>query len=128
MAAADAIHSYEDARKLARRRLPWMVFDYIDGAAGNGVAQARNLSALQDVELQPRVLVNVAKRNLGVQVFEHSANVPFGISPMGMCNLSGPGADLMLARMAARHKTPLGVSTVASTSLETMIEEAQGHA
>lgn len=126
--SASAIHSYDDARRLARRRLPWMVFDYIDGAAGNGVAEARNLAALQNIELQPRVLVNVAKRELGVQVFDHAGKVPFGISPMGMCNLSGPGADVMLAEMAAKHQVPVGVSTVASTSLETMIEKAEGHA
>jgi L-lactate dehydrogenase (cytochrome) len=128
MARSNAIHSYEDARRLARRRLPWMVFDYIDGAAGNGVAEARNLAALQNIELQPRVLVNVSRRDLGVQVFEHAGKVPFGISPMGMCNLSGSGADVMLARIAAKHQVPVGVSTVASTSLETMIEEAEGHA
>ncbi len=126
--SATAIHSYDDARRLARRRLPWMVFDYIDGAAGNGVAEARNLAALRDIELQPRVLVNVAQRDLGVRVFEHAGKVPFGISPMGMCNLSGPGADVMLARIAAQHEVPVGVSTVASTSLETMIEKAEGHA
>lgn len=126
--AARAIHSYDDARRLARRRLPWMVFDYIDGAAGNGVAEARNLAALQDIALQPRVLVNVAKRDLGVKVFDHAGKVPFGISPMGMCNLSGPGADILLAEMAAKHHVPVGVSTVASTSLETMIEKAEGHA
>ena len=47
---------------------------------------------------------------------------------MGMCNLSAPGADLMLARLAAKHKVPHGVSTVASTSMEKIIETAQGHA
>ncbi len=47
---------------------------------------------------------------------------------MGMCNLSGPGADLMLARLAARHSVPLGVSTVASTPMEKLIEVAEGHA
>jgi L-lactate dehydrogenase (cytochrome) len=51
-----------------------------------------------------------------------------GISPMGMCNLAAPGADLMLARLAARHRVPLGVSTVASTPMEQMIEAAEGHA
>ncbi|MEM1076291.1 MAG: alpha-hydroxy acid oxidase [Pseudomonadota bacterium] len=128
MGGADAIHGYDDARRLARRRLPWMVFDYIDGAAGEGVAEARNRKALRDITLQPRVLVNVAERDIGVPVFTHAGKVPFGISPMGMCNLSAPGADLMLARMAARHEVPVGVSTVASTDLETMIETAEGHA
>nr|WP_298837403.1 alpha-hydroxy acid oxidase [uncultured Roseobacter sp.] len=128
MGGANAIHSYADARRLARRRLPWMVFDYIDGAAGEGVAEARNLAALRDITLEPRVLVNVTERDIGSTVFDHAGKVPFGISPMGMCNLSGPGADIMLARIAAKHQVPCGVSTVASTSLETMIEEADGHA
>jgi len=122
------IHSYADARALARKRLPWMVFDYIDGAAGEGHGEAMNLSALRNIHLQPRVLVNVTKRKLGVKIFDHETKIPFGISPMGMCNLSRPGADLMLARMAAKNKVPVGVSTVASTSLEKMIEEAEGHA
>ncbi|GFE52547.1 alpha-hydroxy-acid oxidizing enzyme [Roseobacter cerasinus] len=128
MGGANAIHSYADARREARRRLPWMVFDYIDGAAGEGVAEARNLAALREIELQPRVLVNVAQRDLSVPVFGHAGRAPFGISPMGLCNLSGPGADLMLARIAARYQVPHGVSTVASTAMERIIEEAEGHA
>lgn len=127
MSASD-IHSYNDARRLARRRLPWMVFDYIDGAAGEGIAEERNLAALRAIELQPRVLVNVKDRDLSMPVFDHAGQAPFGISPMGMCNLSGPGADLMLARMAAKYQVPHGVSTVASTSMERIIEVAEGHA
>lgn len=122
------IHSTADARRLARRRLPWMVFDYIDGAAGEGHGEALNIAGLRDIRLKPRVLVNVRERDLGVRVFDHDGKCPFGISPMGMCNLSAPGADLMLARMAARQHVPVGVSTVASTSLEKMIETAEGHA
>ncbi|WP_108483566.1 alpha-hydroxy acid oxidase [Oceaniglobus ichthyenteri] len=122
------IHSAEDARRLAKRRLPWMVFDYIDGAAATGHGQALNHAALRDIRLQPRILVNVRERSIAKQVFDHDAALPFGIAPMGMCNLSAPGADLMLARLAAKHKIPHGVSTVASTSLEKIIEVAEGHA
>lgn len=126
--APGQIHTSDDARKLARKRLPWMVFDYIDGAAGEGYGEALNLAALRDLRLQPRILVNVRERDLSVRVFDHDGTCPFGISPMGMCNLATPGADLMLARMAARYRVPVGVSTLASTSLERMIEVAQGHA
>lgn len=128
MFASNEIHSSSDARDLARARLPWMVFDYIDGASGEGHGEALNRAALRDLRLQPRILVNVTERNLDVSVFDHDGQRPFGVSPMGMCNLSTPGADIMLASMAARHKVPVGVSTVASTSLETMIEKADGHA
>ncbi len=128
MFESNEIHCSADARRIARKKLPWMVFDYIDGAAGEEHGEALNRAALRDIRLRPRVLKNVAKRDLSVKVFDHDAKCPFGISPMGMCNLSGPGADLKFARMAARLQTPLGVSTVSSTSLEEIIETAEGHA
>ena len=125
---APKIHSSADARRLARRRLPWMVFDYIDGAAGTETGAARNRAAFDNIELTPRILRDVSKRSLSVPLWDKPTKAPFGISPMGMCNLSGPGADLMLARLAAREEVPVGVSTVASTPMEKMIETAQGHA
>ncbi|KII13679.1 alpha-hydroxy acid oxidase [Phaeobacter sp. S60] len=125
---AGAIHSAEDARRLARRRLPWMVFDYIDGAAGQETGAARNRAALDAITLRPRILRDVSQRSLATSIFGAEADRPFGIAPMGMCNLSAPGADLMLARLAARYRVPHGVSTVASTSLETLLEATEGYA
>ncbi|WP_299027993.1 alpha-hydroxy acid oxidase [uncultured Sulfitobacter sp.] len=122
------IHSAADARAIARRRLPWMIFDYIDGAAGTETGAARNRAALDAITLRPRILCDVSNRSLATTLFGAPAARPFGIAPMGMCNLSGAGADLMLARLAARHHIPHGVSTVASTPLERIIEVAEGHA
>jgi len=122
------IHSFDDARRLARKYLPWMVFDYIDGSAGEEYGEMLGREAIRGILLQSRILVNVTERNLSVDVFDHNAKCPFGISPMGMCNLARPGTDLMLARLAAKHQTPHGVSTVSSTSLEKIIEVADGHA
>lgn len=125
---AIGIYSSADARRLARRRLPRMVFDYIDGAAGNEMGAVRNRAALDAIALRPRILRDVSNRTLAVPLFGQTAKAPFGISPMGMCNLSAPGADMMLARLAAREHVPLGVSTVASTAMEPLIEAAEGHA
>ncbi|MEL6838460.1 MAG: alpha-hydroxy acid oxidase [Pseudomonadota bacterium] len=122
------IHSSADAQRLARRRLPWMVFDYIDGAAGAETGAARNRAAFDALAFRPRILRDVSNRSIAANLFGKPTKAPFGISPMGMCNLSGPGADLMLARLAAREGVPLGVSTVASTALEKLIEVAEGHA
>ncbi|MGX9355221.1 alpha-hydroxy acid oxidase [Roseobacteraceae bacterium S113] len=126
--AASAIHSAEDARRLARRRLPWMVFDYIDGAAGRETGLSRNRMAMDAFELQTRALRNVSARSMATTLFGAAADRPFGIAPMGMCNLSWPGADLMLAKLAAKYRVPHGVSTVASTPMERIIEVAEGHA
>jgi L-lactate dehydrogenase (cytochrome) len=128
MFVSNKIHTYEDARRLARRRLPRLVFDYIEGAAGTGHGEALNLEALASVRLQPRVLVNVSERDLSVPLFDTTAGLPFGTSPMAMCNLAAPGADRQLAALSARHRVPLGVSTISSTPLEQLIELAEGHA
>lgn len=105
-----------------------MVFDYIDGAAGREEGARRTREALDAVRLRPRILRDVSDRSLEQPLFGGVAARPFGIAPMGMCNLAAPGADLMLARLAARERVPVGVSTVASTPLERMIEVAEGHA
>lgn len=125
---ATGIHSSADARRLARRRLPWMVFDYIDGSAGSETGAVRNRAAFDAIPLRPRILRDVSARSLSVPLFGKLAKAPFGISPMGMCNLAAPGADMMLARLAARESVPLGVSTVASTAMEALIEAAEGNA
>jgi len=122
------IHCINDARRLARKRLPWMVFDYIDGAAGSGYGEELNRKVIQAIRLQPRILNNVEHRSLNVKLFGEDVGLPFGISPMGMCNLSWPGADLMLARLAAKHNIPTGLSTVGSTDIETMAKHSEGNA
>ena len=105
-----------------------MVFDYIDGAAGGETGAVHNRAALDAIKFRPRILLDVSQRSIGAEVFGQAAKAPFGIASMGMCNLSGPGADLMLARLAAREGVPLGVSTVASTAMEPLIEAAEGNA
>jgi len=59
-----------DARTLARKRLPWMVFDYIDGAAGSGYGEELNRKVIQHIRLQPRILNNVEHRSLTVKLWQ----------------------------------------------------------
>ena len=68
------------------------------------------------------------RADLSVPLFEGTAGLPFGTSPMAMCNLAAPGADRHLAALSARHRVPLGVSTISSTPLERIVELADGHA
>lgn len=108
-----------EARLLARRRVPRMMFDFVDGAAGSEVAALANQSALAKICLQPRVLDDVAVRTLKTKFLDQDWDLPFGIAPMGMCDLTWPGADRILAKESIRSNIPLCLSCAASTSLET---------
>ena len=118
MARLDHIQCVEDARRAARRRLPRMLFDFIDGAAGEERAGRRNREALGRIELLPRVLVNVEARRIACDLLGRRWDLPFGIAPMGMCDLAWPGADRAFADAARDYSIPHCLSTAASTSLE----------
>ena len=105
-----------------------MIFNYVDGTASDEKAAKLNVDGLSDLRLMPQVLRNVGARRLTGQILEMDVGLPFGIAPVGMCNLSWPEGDQALARLAATHQIPLCMSTAASTPLETMIEIAVGHA
>jgi (S)-mandelate dehydrogenase len=122
------VHGVDDARRLARRRQPRIIFDFIDGAAGQETAASLNQSALSAIRLAPRVLGEVAGNDLGSSILGLPLGLPFGIAPMGMCNLAWPGADRMLAAEAMRRTMALCVSTASSTSLEDMLRLTDGQA
>ena len=100
------IFSIKDARELSRKRLPKLVFDFIDGASGDEKLAEINSRALDQIRLEPKVLRNVEKRSLKKKVLGYEFDFPFGFAPMGMTNLSWPGADSMLAAESARNNIP----------------------
>ena len=120
------IHSLEDARKLAKKRLPRMFFDFVDGAAGDEKLCELNSIALDQIRLEPKVLRNVEKRNLSKKIFGINYDLPFGFAPMGMCDLTWPGADKMLAKESIINNIPTCVSMASTTSLEKMYEFTEG--
>jgi L-lactate dehydrogenase (cytochrome) len=114
------IFSTEDARRIAARRLPRMIYDFIEGAAGREVATARNAARFDEIMLQSRVMADVADRSMATALLGRSYGLPFGIAPMGMCNLSRPQADRSLAQAARNHDIPVCLSSAASSSIEEM--------
>lgn len=117
-----------DARALAAVRLPRLIYDFIDGGAGEERGLASNTAGLAAVHLQPRSLVDVKIPSLNTTLMGRPWDVPFGIAPMGMCDLAWPGTDRSFAALSQRHKLPLGVSTASSTPLEELLERSGGHA
>ena len=122
------IVTYDDARRAAKRRLPRMIYDFIDGAAGRETAPARNRAGFDAVNLQPRALRNVTERCLKTHLLGQVFDAPFGIAPMGMCGLTYPGADQIMADQCTARNIPLGLTTAASIPLETMRQLAGDNA
>ena len=128
MQRSSRIFSNEDAKRLADRRLPRLVFDFVEGASGREVGTARNVSQFDNVMLQPRVMTDVAQSSLATTLMGQSYKVPFGIAPMGMCNLVHPMADASIASASKAMDFPMCLSSAASTSIEDMARMAGLHA
>ena len=122
------LFSVAEARQVAKRRLPRMLFDFMDGASGDESLRDLNSAMIDLIRLMPRVLIDISERAMSASILGQETGLPFGIAPMGMCALSWPGADFSLAREAAKRRIPLCVSTASSMALEQVIELAEGHA
>ena len=110
------IHSVEEARSVAKKRVPKLMFDFVDGASGDEKLCENNSKSLDQIRLQPKVLRNVEKRIIKKDILGLEYNQPFGFAPMGMCNLTWPGADKMLAEESVSSNIPMCVSCLLYTS------------
>ncbi|MFJ6328001.1 MULTISPECIES: alpha-hydroxy-acid oxidizing protein [unclassified Rhizobium] len=108
----------EDMRRRARRRLPSMVFDYLEGGAGSERGLRRNRTALEQVLFKPHRLVAVDRRDLSAHLFGKTYSMPLAIAPSGLNGVLWPGGDLALARAAARYGIPFCLSTPSTSTIE----------
>lgn len=108
----------EDMRRLARRKLPKAIFDYIDGAADDEVSRGRNRQQFDRWGLVQRSAVNVSEIDLTTSILNRLYSAPFGIGPTGLAALAWPKAETLLAQSAHRAGIPFCLSTVSSVRLE----------
>jgi L-lactate dehydrogenase (cytochrome)/(S)-mandelate dehydrogenase len=123
MRVADAVN-IEDLHQLARRRLPKIAFDFIEGGVEDERGLERNRAAFERHNLLPRYLVDVSRRDQSQTIFGRTYASPFGISPTGTAGLFRRDADLMLARAAAEANIPYIMSGGSNASIETAAKVA----
>jgi isopentenyl diphosphate isomerase/L-lactate dehydrogenase-like FMN-dependent dehydrogenase len=117
-----------ELRSQAKKRIPKLAFDYLDGGAGSEANIHRNRFGFTNILLQPEYLRDVTDRNQKVTVFGHTYDAPIGISPMGLANLIWPNADRILANLAKERNIPYLLSAVGTSSIEEIAEIAPDHA
>ena len=117
----------EDLRRGARRRLPRLLFDWIDGGAGDESALAESIAEFAAARLMPRYLVDISKRSLAKSLFGRDYDVPFGVAPMGNVGLFRPQGDITLAEAAKKANAPFILSGSAVATIEEGAAAAPDH-
>ncbi len=116
----------EDLRRLAQRRLPKAVFDYLDGGAEAELTLAENCRAFRDVLFRPRGAVAVGDCNLKTRVLSHELSFPAMLAPVGYSRLMHPGGEVAAAREAGKAGTGYILSTISAHKLEHVKAASQG--
>src|SRR5471030_846410 len=92
----------EDFRQLAKRRLPKIVFDYLDGGADDEYGLRHNRDAFRCYGFSPRRLTDVSKRDISTELLGNTIAAPLLIAPTGLNGLIWPRGDIELARAAEK--------------------------
>jgi L-lactate dehydrogenase (cytochrome)/(S)-mandelate dehydrogenase len=124
----DQAVNIEDLHRMAKRRLPKIAFDFIEGGLEDERGLERNTSAFHKHQLLPRYLVDVSTRDQAATLFGRTYASPFGISPTGGASLFRNGADLMLAEAAAEANIPFIMSGASNDSIEAAAKVAPNNA
>jgi L-lactate dehydrogenase (cytochrome) len=107
-----------DLRKVAKRRIPRPVFDYVDGAADEEIAVKANAAAFRAWQFLPRALAGVGTLDTTAPVLGDPLPMPLLLGPAGYTRMMHPDGEIGAARAALRHGLPYTLSTMAATGIE----------
>ncbi|WP_087045870.1 alpha-hydroxy acid oxidase [Caballeronia ptereochthonis] len=119
-------HSIEELRAMAARRVPNFCFEYVEGGAEEEATLRRNRDVFADIAFRPRSLVDVSKRDIGIELFGRRSAAPFMIGPTGFSGLLAHEGDIALASAAAAAGIPFVLSNASTVPLERVVERAGG--
>ena len=115
-----------DLRRLAERRVPRVVFDYIDGGADNEVTLRANCAAFSEVLLRPRSAVATGSCDLTTTVLGTTLALPFLLGPIGSTRMFHPHGEAHAARAAGAAGTAYVLSTLSGSTLEEVRAASDG--
>ncbi|WP_421935841.1 L-lactate dehydrogenase [Phenylobacterium sp.] len=112
------VASVSDYRELARRRLPNIFFEYIDGGSYAEETLRRNVADLEAIALRQRVMRDMTQLNMSVETLGQTLKMPVGLSPVGMAGMYGHRGEVQASRAATATGVPFCLSTVGVCSIE----------
>ena len=122
----ERIANVADALRVAKRTLPGVVFDYIDGAADDEITMHDNVAAFDDIVFRPRMGIDVREPDLATTVLGTSVSMPLLLAPTGLVRIMHPDGAAGAARAAAGRGTLSVLSTVAGSPIDEVAPVAPG--
>jgi|SRR5579875_902118 len=120
------IASIEDLRRLAQKRLPKVVFDYVDGGADGEVTMRANQSAFQSIAFRPRTGIGVSNCDLRTSVLNHKLSFPVILAPIGHSCVIYPRGELAAVRAAGAANTIYILPTLSGEAIEDISKWSTG--
>ena len=126
MSSLDKVFNIEDLRRIAEKKLPKPLFNYIDGGADDETNVRGNTRAFDAVRLVPEYLVDMAKIDTTTKVLGREISMPLFLAPTGMTRLFHHDGETAVSKAAAAAGTYYSLSTVGATSIEDVAAACDG--
>ena len=108
----------EDLRRLARKRAPRAIFDYVDRGAYDEITLQANADELRNIRLRQRVMIDVSARSTAAAMLGDTVTMPVALAPTGLTGIMHPDGELLAARAAEAFGVPFALSTMSILSIE----------
>ena len=117
----------EELRGIARRRVPRMFYDYVDGGSWTESTYRANEADFRKLEFRQRVAVDISKRRTATTMIGQAVSMPVAIAPTGLTGMQIADGEILAARAAQRFGIPFTLSTMSICSMEAVAEATQRH-
>jgi L-lactate dehydrogenase (cytochrome) len=118
-----SVTSIEDLRRIAKRRVPKMFYDYADSGAWTEGTYRDNTDAFSRIRLRQRVAVNIDNRSLKTSMVGQEVSMPVALAPVGLTGMQHADGEIAAARAAAKAGIPFTLSTMSICSIEEVAKQ-----
>jgi L-lactate dehydrogenase (cytochrome) len=117
----------EDLRRLARKRVPRMFYDYVDGGSWTEYTYRANEADFQRLEFRQRVAFDITQRSTASSMVGVPVSMPVAIAPTGLTGMQHADGEILAARAAKKFGIPFTLSTMSICSIETVAHGTEHH-
>ncbi|SPA43312.1 L-lactate dehydrogenase, FMN-linked [Cupriavidus taiwanensis] len=122
-----SINEIEDLRRLARRRVPRMFYEYADSGSWTESTYRANQREFGRILLRQRVAVDIGERRVATRMLDQHVAMPVALAPTGLAGMQHADGEILAARAARDFGVPFTLSTVSICSIEDVAEATGGH-